>query len=123
MFRWLNNALDYGITEEQFWNMTLAELERAVASKRRIKKIEAREKAQYDHILGQLIGVACGKAFGSIKKEYPSLSDTYPSLFTEEEILKKKQEREAELRALKFKQFAESFNSRYIARTEVAEVE
>ena len=103
--------------------MTLAELERAVASKKRIRRLEAREKAQYDHVLGQLIGIACGKAFGSVKKEYPSLDAAYPSLFTAEEILKRKQEQQAGQLALKFRQFAESFNSRYRARTEVAEVE
>lgn len=41
IYNWLDNALDYGITEFDFWNMTLAELERAIESKRRVKKIEA----------------------------------------------------------------------------------
>lgn len=101
--------------------MTLAELSRAVSSKIRIRKIEAREKATYDHILGQLIGVACGRAFGSLKTEYPSLSDTYPSLFDSKELQEKQSEQKAEISALRFKQFAESFNRRFTK--EVAEVE
>lgn len=35
----LDKALDYGITEEQFWDMTFAEIERAVNSKVRILKL------------------------------------------------------------------------------------
>ena len=41
----LEDALDYGITEEQFWDMTFAEIKRAVDSKIRVMKREAREKA------------------------------------------------------------------------------
>ena len=41
----LNNALDYGISEHDFWNMTFAELDRLVASKKRMEKYEAKEKA------------------------------------------------------------------------------
>ena len=123
MYKWLDNALDYGLTEEQFWNMTLGELSRAVSSKIRVRKIEAREKATFDHILGQLIGVACGRAFGSLKTEYPSLEAIYPSLFDSEEVKQQKAEQQAEISALRFKQFAESFNNRFKAKTEVAQVE
>jgi len=101
--------------------MTIGELGRAVKSKLRIRKLEAREKATYDHVLGQLIGVAVGRAFGSIKQEYPEIANVYPSLFDGEEIKRQKQERQAELSALRFKQFAESFNQRF--HKEVAEVE
>lgn len=123
MFKWLDNALDYGITEEQFWNMTLGELSRAISSKIRVRKLEAREKATYDHILGQLIGIAAGRAFGSVKQNYPSLDETYPTLFDSEEEKQRKTEQQAEISALRFKQFAESFNNRFKAKTEVAEVE
>lgn len=103
--------------------MTLDELNRAIASKKRVKLLEAREKASYDHILGQLIGIAAGRAFGSLKTEYPSLDAIYPSLFDNEEIKQRKAEQQAEISALRFKQFAESFNSRLKANTEVAEIE
>lgn len=101
--------------------MTLGEISRAVASKIRVRKMEAREKATYDHILGQLIGIACGRAFGSLKTDYPSLDTTYPTLFDSEEIKERKAEQQAEISALRFKQFAESFNRRFTK--EVAEVE
>ena len=113
IYKWLNNALDYGITEEQFWNMSLGELHRAIKSKARVRKIEAREKASFDYTLAQLIGRACGMAFGSIKSEFPDIGTVYPTLYDSEEIKQRKQEKQAELSALRFKQFAESFNQRF----------
>ena len=93
--------------------MTIGELTRAVRSKIRVRKAEAREKASYDYTLAQMIGRACGIAFGSIKSEFPEIAGVYPTLFDSEEMKQKKQEKQAELSALRFKQFAESFNQRF----------
>lgn len=93
--------------------MTITELKRAISSKLRVKKIEAREKASYDYTLAQIVGRACGMAFGTIKSEFPDISSVYPTLFDSEEIKQRKQEKQAELSALRFKQFAESFNQKF----------
>lgn len=93
--------------------MTITELKRAISSKLRVKKIEAREKASYDYTLAQIIGRACGMAFGTVKSEFPDISSVYPTLFDSEEIKQRKQEKQAELSALRFKQFAESFNQKF----------
>lgn len=93
--------------------MTIGELKRAVSSKLRVKKAEAREKASYDYTLAQIIGRACGIAFGTVKSEFPDIASVYPTLFDSEEIKRKKQEKQAELSALRFKQFAESFNQKF----------
>ena len=93
--------------------MTIGELTRAVRSKIRVKKLEAQQKASYDYTLAQIIGRACGMAFGTIKSEFPEISGVYPTLFDSEEIKQKKQEQKAELSALRFKQFADSFNQRF----------
>jgi hypothetical protein len=93
--------------------MTIAELKRAMNSKLRVKKMEAREKATFDYTLAQVIGRACGMAFGTVKSEFPDIASVYPTLFDSEEIKRKKQERQAELSALRFKQFAESFNQKF----------
>lgn len=95
--------------------MSLAELSRAIKSKLRVQKFEARQKASYDHTLAQLIGRACGMAFGSIKDQFPEIAEVYPTLFDSEEMKQKKQEQQAELSALRFKQFAESFNKKFKA--------
>lgn len=93
--------------------MTIGELKRAVSSKIRVKKTEAREKASFDYTLAQIIGRACGMAFGTVKSEFPDIASVYPTLFDSEEIKRKQQEKQAELSALRFKQFAESFNQKF----------
>ena len=75
--------------------------------------MEAREKASYDYTLAQIMGKACGIAFGTIKSEFPDIAKVYPTLFDSEEMKRKKQEQQAELSALRFKQFADSFNQRF----------
>ena len=45
-----------GISECEFWNMTLAEFNRLIESKQRVQKVEAQEKATYDYILADLVG-------------------------------------------------------------------
>lgn len=92
--------------------MTLAELNRYIDSKRRIQKREAQEKATYDYILGDLIGRSIARVYNSSNK-YPEIQDVYPAIFDREEIEQKKRERDMELSALRFKQFAESFNKRF----------
>lgn len=96
--------------------MTIGELSRAIRSKIRVQKFEARQKASFDHALAQMIGRACGMAFGSIKEAFPEISEVYPMLFDSEEMKQKKQEQQAELSALRFKQFAESFNKKFKAK-------
>ena len=93
--------------------MTIGELSRAVRSRIRVQKLEARQKASYDYTLAQIIGRACGMAFGTVKTDFPDIASVYPTLFDSEEIKQKKQEQQAELSALRFKQFAESFNKKF----------
>lgn len=95
--------------------MSLAELKRAMESKLRVRKIEAKEKATFDYILANLIGVSVSRCFSSSKTDYPTLEEVYPSLF-EEEVNQKREEKIAkqnELSALRFKLFAESYNKKF----------
>lgn len=112
VYKWLNNALDYGITELDFWNMTPGEVFRAIESKKRVLKIEAQEKASYDYILADLIGRSMARLYNS-SATYPELGAVYPSLFDTQEIEQKKQEKKTELSAIRFKQFADSHNKKY----------
>jgi hypothetical protein len=102
----LNNALDCGITEFEFWGMSFAELDRAIQSKERTKKLQLKEKATFDYTLGILIGRAMGG-------EYPSIAEAYPTLFDKVEPQEKQQERIIELSVLRFKQFANFHNDKY----------
>ena len=112
VYIWLNNALDYGITELDFWNMTPGEVFRAMESKKRVLKIEAQEKASYDYILADIIGRSMARLYNS-SATYPELGAVYPSLFDTQEIEQKKQEKKTELSAIRFKQFADSHNKKY----------
>ena len=112
MFKWLENALDFGLTEHEFWEMTLAEFDRFVDSRRRVIDREAKEKATYDYILGDLIGRSVARLFDSSNK-YPEIYDAYPALFDKDKIEQQKQERLDELSAQRFMAFAKSFNDKF----------
>lgn len=92
--------------------MTIAELERAIDSKKRRKKDEARDKAMFDYLLANLIGQSVARIYSS-SSHYPGIEEAYPMFFDSEEIQEKKQQKKDELSALRFKQFATSFNSKY----------
>lgn len=92
--------------------MTIAELERAVRSRRRNEKARAQEKASFDYILADLVGKSIARIYSS-SNNIPEIAEVYPSLFDSQEIVEKKQEKKMELSALRFKQFAQSYNNRF----------
>jgi hypothetical protein len=109
----LDNALDWGLTEEQFWNMTVGELDRFLDSKQRQEEYRLKERATMDYTLALLIGRAMR---GSDEENpFPELYEVYPQLFLEEAIKReeKREEEAAQLSAIRFIQFAESFNSKF----------
>ena len=112
MFKWLENALDFGLTEHEFWNMTLAEFDRYISSKRRVQEREAKERASFDYILGDLIGRSIARVYNS-SNTYPEIYDAYPAFFEKESIEEQRQERLNELSAQRFMAFAESFNKKF----------
>lgn len=92
--------------------MSIAEIERAIASKKRVMKREAQEKASFDYILADLIGRSVGRIYSS-STTIPEIAAVYPSLFDNQEIEDQRAAKKAELSALRFKQFAESFNKKF----------
>ena len=101
-----------GISEHDFWSMTFAELDRALSSKKRVIKQEAMERASFDYILADLVGRSVSRIYSSSNK-LPDIAEVYPALFDKEELSQKKQEKQMELSALRFRQFAESYNKRF----------
>lgn len=112
VFGWLNNALDYGLRECDFWDMTLAEITRFIESKQRIQKKEAQEKASYDYILADLIGRSISRIHSSQNK-LPSIQEAYPTLFDSAEIEEKVQVKRDEASVARLKQFAQIHNKKY----------
>lgn len=89
-------------------------------SKLRVKRIEAQEKATFDYILADLIGVSVSRLISSSAKPYPPIEEVYGSLFSEMKTQKVEEKitKQDELSALRFKLFAKSYNDRH---KEVAE--
>lgn len=112
IYKWLENAMYYGINEADFWNMTFAELNRAVEVKKRIQKEELQVRASMDYVLADLIGRSVARIHSS-SAQMPTLAAAYPSLFDKEDVEEKIQEKKDELSMLRIKQFAQSFNSRF----------
>lgn len=104
--RWLETALLYGLTEHEFWNMTIKEVIRAVKAKQDKEKLELKNKAIFDYKLANMIGI-------SFANKLPDIWEFYPTLFNSEEELEKREKKQAELSALRFINFAESFNKRF----------
>ena len=92
--------------------MTLAELERALNSKRRTEKARLQEKASFDYILADLIGRSIARIQSSAN-HMPEINEVYPTLFDSEEIQEKREEKQVELSALRFKLFAKSYNDKF----------
>ena len=91
--------------------MTIAELDRLIASKIRTKKRQEQERASYDYILADLIGRSISRIYSSSAK-LPEISEVYPTLFDNEDIQEKKQEQKDKLSAARFKQFAQAYNDK-----------
>ena len=107
----LENALDWGITEKEFWDMTFAELKRDVASRSRRRKLDEQQRALFDYALAELIGRSVARVYSNSAK-MPEIGEVYPSLFDTQAIEEQKAEKEAKLFALKFKQFAAAHNAK-----------
>ena len=101
----LNNSLDFGIKEEEFWEMSIAEINRVIQSKKRVMEAQLKEGATRDYILADLIGRSVARLF-SKQNDYPKIYEVYPNLFENEEI----NNNNDELSAIRFRQFAEHFN-------------
>lgn len=107
IYKWLENALDYGLSEKDFWEMTFAEISRAIESAKRREK----RKASFDYVLADLIGRSISRIHSSSGR-MPSLSEAYPSLFDQEAEEEEIQKKKDELSALRFRQFAQSYNKK-----------
>lgn len=93
--------------------MTIGEVTRAVESNNRLVKLEAKERATFDYIQATLIVKGFAIAFGA-KESYPTIQQAYSGVF-DDEIKAKEQEiqdRKDTLSALRFKQFAQSYNDK-----------
>lgn len=92
--------------------MTIAEITRMAKSKQRTTITASKERAMFDYLLADLIGKSVSRIYSNSAR-MPELYEVYPSLFEQEDIEEKKQEQRDTLSALRFKQFAQSYNKRF----------
>jgi hypothetical protein len=111
-FQLLDLALDYGISEFDFWDMTLEENIRAITSRQRVAKKEAEEKAMYDYVLADMIGRSIARVYSKDAK-LPEIYEAYPTLFDEEEIEEARHQKKMEEAAKRFTELAASFNEKF----------
>lgn len=108
----LENSLLSGLSELDFWEMTVGEVSRYITTKNKIRKIEAQERASYDYILASLIAKGISISLGA-KDTFPSIYEVYSEVF--DDVIKQKEEEKQEkimqLSALRFRQFAQSYNN------------
>lgn len=90
--------------------MTIAELTRAINSKKRMEKEKLKLKATFDYTLADLIGRSVSRIHNSANT-LPDINTVYPSLFDSKEIEEIKQEKKEKLSVLRFMQFAQSHNN------------
>jgi hypothetical protein len=93
--------------------MTYGELTRFLDSKVRQELQRLRERATMDYNLAILVGRAVQGS--SEENPFPDLYEAYPNLFAKERKRKEEEEaeRQAQLSAIRFMQFANSFNSKF----------
>ena len=92
--------------------MSISELTRQVESYKRVEKKRLQEKATYDYIQANLIGLYIGRVYSS-SINIPSLEEAYKELFDDDEIQEQKKKYLEELSIIRFKQFTQQFNNNF----------
>lgn len=107
----LQPAINLGLEESKFWDMTLAEVIRFEDG----AMWRMQMKAQSDYTLANLIGISTARIMSS-EVQYPSITEAYPWLFEKEIAEEKKKEQETEIATQnsvnRFLEFALRHNAR-----------
>lgn len=102
----LDVAVKLGIKEFDFWEMTMAEVQRELEAIQFRKEIPNKDKAYFDYMQAQLIAIGIGCSING--GEFPKIQEVYSSLFVvNEEALQAEKD---EISAIRFRQFAELHN-------------
>lgn len=88
----LQPAINVGLEESAFWEMTKAEIERYMEG----AVWRLKSKAQFDYSLANLIGLSVGRLFGD-NGSYPKIQEVYPELF-EDDLPEAKEQTEEEIK-------------------------
>lgn len=103
----LQPAINMGLSEFEFWDMTKAEIERYLEGA--LWRMKA--KAQFDYSLADLIGASVNRLFGK-DNTYPEIDKVYPHLFEKEIQEAQEQETVTTNSINNFMQFALQHNAK-----------
>lgn len=109
--KWLENALELGISEREFWQMTIGELARAMAAIKRRRRADQIERATFDFRQAQAVGHFFAATLNK-KNKPPKIEDLYPELFDNDEFRAARDQRRAEAWAQQFKAFMTASDKR-----------
>jgi len=102
----------YGFQNDYLSSASITYTKKSFASRQRVRKAEAQQKATYDYILADMIGRSISRIYNSSNK-LPDIGEVYPTLFDLQEIEDKRATKKAEMSAIRFRQFAETYNKKY----------
>ena len=104
----LQPAINMGLSEADYWEMTKAEVERYLEGAIWRMKL----KAQFDYSLADLFGASISRLFDKNQK-MPSIQEVYPTLFEEEVVPEEEQIDEKTTNSINnFLAFAMAHNAR-----------
>lgn len=109
-YKLLQPAINLGLSEFDFWEMTVAEVVRYTEG----ATWRLKNKAQFDYVLADLIGASVSRIMSSEAK-YPPIEEVYSVLFKPTDEVKQnevEQEKVDEASANRFLQFALQHNAR-----------
>lgn len=102
-------ALEIGIDEDVFWEMTMAQVNRRIEVFNKVYKRKMRERASMDWQLANLIGISVGRCL-SKDAQMPSVYEAYPELFDEEEVQEQQQKHQTDISVARFLEYATAHN-------------
>ena len=113
LYKYLEIALDCGLKEAEFWEMTIAELNRFIESWSRVKEKKEQEAAAHNYILAGLIGRNIA-SYLSEEITVPPIEEIYSHLFNDraEKAKEEKINKATEASVARFKQFANFHNKK-----------
>ena len=111
---YLKECMVLGLTESEFNSMTLAEIKRYIDVHEQRRLRELKEEAMIQYIACDLIGISVARLL-SKEAKYPSFTDAFANLFTQEELERIEEEKERQRREAfleRFKAMAKVHNEK-----------
>lgn len=89
--------------------MTLAEIDRAIASRQRVIEVERKQQASFYYTLADMIGFSVARVHNSNNK-LPAIGEFFPQLFITEEEQERIEKNRIEKFRAELEQFSKSHN-------------